>query len=199
MRNLLLSTNGIFLIIIAYSFVLSGCGSSKEGLVIPQDLPEICRGIDFNDQVDMREVCGVTTISSHRKGYQNRPQTRYLNLPKSAQLVKKDDNIELRIPNTLPIDMPSDFAHRIEWTEYVRQEYIKTQMMYKEFRDSDQRRVKMFKLSIPMKDESVEDFCFQVPIIEPKTKRSGTTRGNSLNKLNCCQFDELVKEHLSNN
>jgi hypothetical protein len=177
------------------SAALLSCGGSgsKEELVVPEDLPPICRGIDFVSQPDMREVCGVRT--TRYKAYQNIPQTRYLIVPKGATLVRKRDGVELRLPNTLPEKLPEEFVTKLQWTQDARLEYLKNKMIYREFRPDGGDRIKMFKLQIPLKDQSMGEVCFNVPDKAQVNDRQKSVMGNKLDRLNCADFDTILSKH----
>jgi hypothetical protein len=188
---------GLLLWVLAISTILLSCGSTagdtKEELVIPENLPDICRGIDFRRQPDMREVCGVRSV--RYKAYQNVPRIRYMILPKGAQLVKTSSGAELRLPNTLPAPLPDYIANQIEWTEEARLDYLKTKMLYKEFTPENGERLKIFRLEIPLRNGANGDLCYSVPN-EPEVadRRARTTRGNSLNAISCDEFEKLLSE-----
>jgi len=177
------------------SVLLVSCGGSgnKEELVVPEDLPPICRGIDFVAQPDMREVCGVRT--TRYKAYKNIPQTRYLIVPKGATLVRKSDGVSLRLPNTLPEKLDESFVKNLEWTQEARMEYLKNKMIYREFRPDGGSRIKMFKLQIPLKDQSMGEVCFNVPDKPELNDRQTSVMGNKLDPLDCADFDAILAKH----
>lgn len=185
----------VFVLFIAISlFFLTSCGSTggdKETIVVPENLPEICKGIDFNDQPDMREVCGVRVV--RYKQYKNVPKVRYMIVPKGAQLVRKKSGPELRLKNTLPVKLDASYSDKIEWSEDARLEYLKTTMDYKEFRQDSGERIKIFKLTVPFKDGSQGELCFNVPK-EPEVKdpRSKTVRGNKVNSIDCEEYRRIL-------
>ena len=62
--------------------LFAGCAGSSNGgdeYEVPTNLPPICRDIDFAENPDMREMCGVR--KAHNKAYKNIPQQRYLIKP----------------------------------------------------------------------------------------------------------------------
>ena len=58
---------------ITFSFLtfFTACGGTSDGsnLEVPENMPPACREIDFVEQPDMRELCGVRTV--HFKSYRN--------------------------------------------------------------------------------------------------------------------------------
>lgn len=173
---------------------LISCGGSKkdEVLEIPTDMPEICRGIDFVSQSDMREVCGVRP--ARYQSYKNIPMQRYLIMPKGASIVKKNGDVELRLPNTLPIPLPSTVAAGLSFTQEKRLEYIKNTMTYKELFPSGQERIKMFKLDIPMEEGGVQSLCFNLPN-QAADSRTRTRMGTSIESLECTDFENIVAKY----
>jgi len=176
------------------SLVFFGCSGSKENLVVPTDLPEICRGIDFVAQPDMREVCGVR--SSHFESYKNIPQQRYLINPKGASIVKKDKDIELRLPNTLPIPLPGSVASGLEFSQDKRLEYLKNTMTYKELFPAGQQRIKMFKLEIPLDNGVMQTLCFNLPeAIQKNDNRNKSHMATEIESLDCSDFENIVAKY----
>ncbi|HSQ42554.1 MAG TPA: hypothetical protein VLM37_09765 [Fibrobacteraceae bacterium] len=172
--------------------LIFSCGSNKDdALVIPTDMPEICRGIDFVTQPDMREVCGVRP--ARYQSYKNIPAQRYLIQPKNAIIVKKDKEVELRLPNTDPIALPSELASSLEFTQDKRLEYVKNSMVYKEIFPPGQQRIKMFRLGIPSDKEpgKVHDLCFTVPELNIDSRRH-VYHGNTIDPLDCQEFDAVI-------
>jgi hypothetical protein len=172
---------------------LTGCGGSKEYVVVPDELPEICRGIDFVSQPDMREVCGVR--SSRYQSYKNVPRQRYLIIPKGAVLIRKAEGPELRLPNTMPVTLPNLFADEVEFSDESRMEYLKSQMIYKELFPPGQSRIKMFKLEIPLKSGKMEPVCFNVPEVDDPARKKTTRLANTLDPLSCDDFEEIVQKY----
>lgn len=184
-----------FILLFCIGAALVSCGGSRkdEVLEIPTDMPEICRGIDFVAQPDMREVCGVRP--ARYQSYKNIPMQRYLIVPKGASIVKKNSDVELRLPNTLPIPLPSDLASSISFTSDKRLEYIKNSMVYKELFPSGQERIKMFKLDIPLEQGGSQSLCFNLPINDVTDSRKRTRMGTSIESLECADFDNIVAKY----
>src|SRR5262245_26183283 len=101
----------------ALALLCIGCAGNAK-VVAPEDMPEVCQGLDFNRDAGLREICGVQT---HRYlGYRNIPEHRNLLLPKGGKIVKKGDDMELRLENALPAPLPASFAGKITFDEQVR-------------------------------------------------------------------------------
>jgi hypothetical protein len=170
---------------------LLACGGSSRDdvLIVPTEMPEICKGIDFTMQPDMRDICGVRP--ARYQSYKNIPQQRYLIMPKGASMVKKDGKVELRLPNTLPIPLPISESEGLSFSQDNRLVYLKNTMIYKELFPSGQARIKMFKLQIPLDDGNVKSFCFNLP--ETKVEeRKRTYSGTEIEPLQCTDFDNIV-------
>lgn len=175
---------------------LSSCGGSKgsaESLDIPTNMPEICRGIDFVAQPDMREVCGVRV--SRYQGYRNIPLQRYLIHPKDASLVKTNGHVELRIPNTFPIELDSTMSEGIDFSQAKRLEYIKNEMIYKELFPKNSERIKMFRLVIPRDVGEPLHLCFRVPDKKINDRTRSVAMANQIEGMTCEDFDLLVARY----
>lgn len=168
--------------------------ASSEKLEIPAELPEICRGIDFVSQPDMREVCGVRPLRF--QSYKNIPQQRYMIMPKGASLVKTKEVIELRLPNLTPITMPSDLAKQLDFSPDSRLVYIKNTMLYKEIFPPGQERIKMFKLDIPTITGTMYPVCFLVPNkAQTSDSRNKSILGQSIEVLDCNEFQQIASKY----
>jgi len=173
---------------------LMSCGGSNKDavLVIPTEMPEICRGIDFSSQPDMREVCGVR--QARYQSYKNIPLQRYLIVPKGASIVKKNSEIELRLPNTLPIPLPAAIANGLEFSQDSRLAFIKNTMIYKELYPKGQDRVKMFKLGIPLEKGGIQELCFNLPEIKVDSRKRSHL-GTDIESLDCVDFENIVAKY----
>jgi hypothetical protein len=177
--------------------LLASCGGTKgeaESLDVPTNLPEICRGIDFVAQPDMREECGVRV--SRYKSYKNIPQQRYLIYPKDASLVKTSDKVELRLPNTLPIYLDSATAAGIEFSQEHRLQSIKNTMEYKELFPAGAERIKMFRMVLPKDVGEASTLCFRVPDKKGNERTRSVAMGNQIESMTCADFDLLVAKYV---
>jgi hypothetical protein len=185
-----LSLECFFMIIL-----LSGCGGSSssskgETLEIPVDLPEICHDIDFNINVEMREICGVKTRSY--RGYKNVPQYRLLLRPKGGKIVRKGGEFELRLPKMLPIPLPRSFKDKIEFNERSRREYIKSTWEYHEFfPEGSDDRIKIMRINIPMLDGDKKSICYTILQKPRKIRKVQEGYASELKLLKCAAFDRL--------
>jgi hypothetical protein len=171
--------------------ILSSCGSSNSGdkLDTPSDMPEICHGIDFKLNVEMREICGVR-LRNYR-AYKNIQQYRVLLQPKGAKIVKSGDNIALELPKTLPIALPEEFLTKIQFDESFRQELIKNKLDYQEFfPKGSNNRIKMMKILIPFKDGTQGALCYEIPKRAEKVSKVQMGYASSLKDLPCKIFEE---------
>lgn len=181
---------------LAMSFSVVACGGTKgsdEALEVPTDMPEICKNIDFVSQPDMREVCGVRV--ARYKSYKNIPMQRYLVNPKDASLVKSDGKVELRLPNTLPIQLDSSMSEGFAFTQDKRLEKIRNTMEYKELFPTGGERVKMFRLNIPREEGSPLDLCFRVPNKKGNDRTRMVAMGNEIESMTCADFEMLVAKY----
>jgi len=181
---------------ILLSAFLTNCASSRneaESLEVPTNMPEICRGIDFVAQPDMREDCGVRV--SRYKAYKNIPQQRYLVYPKDASLVKANGSVELRLPNTFPITLDSTTASGIEFSQEKRLVSIKNTMEYKELFPTGGERIKMFRMQIPLDNGSSSALCFRVPESKGNQRTRNQAMANQIEGMTCQDFDMLVAKY----
>lgn len=166
-------------------------GSKKDQSFDPTQIPEICRGMDMNDP-GIREMCGVR--KTRYQGYKNVPLQRYLIKPKGAALVKKGSKIELRLPNTAPVSLPSNFSDEIMFSEDLRSDYLKNRYIYKEIYPDDGERMRMFKLVIPFESGKLGSVCYDVPNSNSAPKKR-TNLGFHLEELDCADFSDLLKQY----
>ena len=105
---------------IALLSLLSACAGSNSGenLEVPTNMPPICREIDFVEQPDMREMCGVRTVRSF--AYKNIPQQRYLIKPQETSIVKSNGQLELRFQNNLPLYLDGPIINEVEFSQQKR-------------------------------------------------------------------------------
>ncbi|NLB64428.1 MAG: hypothetical protein GX801_10055 [Fibrobacter sp.] len=188
MRQTFFSSVSVLVVVFLFS-----CSSSKNVVLdVPTDLPEICKGIDFVSQPDMRELCGVRTL--RYQAYQNIALQRYLIMPKGASIVKSQNSLELRLPNILPIPLPQELANSIEFSQEKRLEQIKNTMDYKELFTSNRERIKIFKLSIPLDAGGVNEFCFNIPEVK-LDNRKRTHSSTRIESLKCSDYDNIIAKY----
>lgn len=169
---------------------LSGCASSGNSQVVaPADMPDICQDLDFNRDVELREMCGVKTRDY--MAYRNIPEHRNLLLPKGGKIIKKGKALELRLQNTLPITLPSDLAGRIVFDEKQRRTFIKSRLDYCEFfPENSSHNVKIIKLEIPLDMGGEISLCYTVES-RPTTAQRKTGYASRLETLDCADFQRL--------
>jgi len=185
LKRLLLSA------LLTVPMLLASCGGSakNDALVVPTDMPEICKGIDFVSQPDMREDCGVRPVRF--QSYKNVPMQRYLIMPKSASLVKTNGKVELRLPNMLPIPVSENVSQGIDFSQEKRLEYVKNRMIYKELFPPGQSRIQMFKLEIPLDMGGQQALCFNLPEVKVDNRKR-SHMGKEVESLDCADFDNIV-------
>ncbi|MBF0430342.1 MAG: hypothetical protein HQK83_03630 [Fibrobacteria bacterium] len=175
---------------------LSQCGSSsgkKQILDVPIDMPEVCQGIDFNLNVEMREMCGVKSRSY--RAYKNVPQYRMLLRPKGGKIVRKGDQYQLRLPKMIPIDLPPAMLGRITFSEDARRTYVKSKWDYHEFfPDGSNDRIKIMRIAIPLNDGNNKEVCYTILSNPTKVRKVQEGFANQLEVLDCSAFDRLTKD-----
>lgn len=180
---------------IAFASLLSACAGSNSGenLEVPTNMPPICREIDFVEQPDMREMCGVRTV--HSRAYKNIPQQRYLIKPQETSIVKTNDQLELRFQNSLPLYLDGPITTELEFSQQKRLEKIKNTYDYHEIYNKGAERIRIFKMGIPTDRGNVYDFCFRIPERKGNARTRSVAMGNHIEALSCADFDRLVAEN----
>ena len=154
--------------------LLNSCSSSTPESEF-KDLPEICRNYDFANDPDMAETCGIR--QTRYKSYKNIPPQRYLIIPKNTTIAIKDDNdVELRLPNTLPVKLDPSLKEKIDFSEDAKAVMLKNKYDYKEFFTKSGERLKLFKLTLPLANGSEEIYCFSIPKPEVDSRRKAAAR-----------------------
>lgn len=179
----------------AIATLLSACAGSNSGdnLEVPTNLPPICRDIDFVEQPDMREMCGVRTV--HTLAYKNIPQQRYLIKPQETSIVRSSGKLELRFQNSLPLLLEGPITEEIEFSQQKRLEKIKNSYDYHEIYNKGAQRIRIFKMGIPTDKGNVYNFCFRVPEKKGNARTRSVAMGNYIETLSCEDFDKLVAEN----
>lgn len=179
--------------IVMLSF-MAGCAGSNNGenLEVPTNLPPICRDIDFVEQPDMREMCGVRTVRT--LAYKNVPQQRYLIKPQETSIVKSGDKMELRFQNSLPIYLDGPITDEILFSQDKRLEKIKNTYDYHEIYTSKSDRIRIFKMGIPTDKGTNYNFCFRIPEKKGKERTRSRAMGNHIETMSCADYDKLVAD-----
>ena len=190
-----MKTKLIFLPCFAAAIFMSGCAGSatkSENLEIPPNMPPACRDIDFVEQPDMREMCGVRVV--HMRSYKNIPQLRYLIKPYETSLVKTSDKLELRFQNSLPIYLDGPIVDEIEFTQDKRLEKIKNTYDYHEIYQKGAERIRIFKMEIPTDKGNVYSYCFRVPEKKGNARTRSVAMGNHIEAMTCSDYNQLLAE-----
>lgn len=178
------------------AMALSACGGSSPGassqpkVYAPEDMPEICQDIDFNQAgKEIKEECGVQT--RNYRAYKNIPEHRNLLLPKGAKIVRKGKGLELRLLNTLPIALPADLEGKLLFDEKLRRTFVKSKMDYCEFfPENSGDRLRIIKLDIPLDVGGEKSMCYTVES-GPTTAQRKTGYAGRLEPLECVDFLRL--------
>lgn len=177
--------------------LLAGCGSSggKARVIAPDDMPDICQDLDFNRDVELRDLCGVKTRDY--MAYRNIPEHRNLLLPKGGKIIKKGKVMELRLQGTLPIILPDDLIGKIVFDEKMRRTFIKSRMDYCEFfPDEASHNVKIIRLDIPQDTGGEFSVCYTIES-RPTTAQRKTGYASRLEPLACEDFARLKNKSLA--
>lgn len=185
----------LFLSGLALTTLLSACAgsSSGENLEVPTNMPPICRDIDFVEQPDMREMCGVRTVRN--LAYKNIPQQRYLIKPQETSIVKKGDELELRFQNSLPLYLEGPIKDEIEFSQEKRLEKIRNSYDYHEIYNKGAERIRIFKMGIPTDRGNTYEYCFRIPEKKGNARTRSVAMGNHIEALSCEDFDKLIAEN----
>lgn len=186
---------------VCLGLALSGCGalpsaSAREKVYAPEDMPDICQDIDFNQAgSELKAECGVKT--RNYMAYRNIPEHRNLLLPKGAKIVRKAEGLELRLTNTLPIALPTDLEGKIRFDEKLRRNFIKNRMDYCEFfPDRASERLRIMRLDIPLDEGGEKSVCFTVGA-PPTTAQRKAGYAGRLETLDCADFMKLKEASLA--
>jgi len=168
----------------------AGTGGSREKVYAPEDMPDICQDIDFNQAgADLKAECGVQT--RNYMAYRNIPEHRNLLLPKGAKIVQKGKGLELRLTNTLPIGLPEAMDGKILFDENLRRTFLKDRMDYCEFfPEHATDRMRILRLDIPLDVGGQESVCFSLGSPPATTQRKAGFAGR-LEHLDCADFEKL--------
>jgi hypothetical protein len=174
---------------------LIGCALSGGGKVVaPVDLPDICQDLDFNRDVEFRELCGVKTRDY--LAYRNIPEHRNLLQPKGGKIIKKGKRLELRLQNTLPAELPEELTGKIIFDENLRRTFIKSRMDYCEFfPENSNHNVKIILLDIPHDMGGQITVCYTVES-RPTTAQRKVGYASRLEALDCGDFRKLKARSL---
>ena len=175
----------------AATALLAACAGNADPdkLHVPDDMPEICRDIDFRRDEQLREVCGVKT--RNYLAYRNLPEHRNLLEPKAGVIIQKGVELQLRLENFLPVDLPEEFRGKLRFGENVRRETVKSKMDYFEFfAPQAERPEKLIRLDIPLDNGETKSVCYTV---EGKlaTQQRKTGSASRLLPLDCGEFARL--------
>jgi len=159
--------------------LLSGCSSSntRGTYVIPDNMPEICRSVDFDEDPEMMKPCGVKSKMFRSKSTEE--VTRPLIQPSGAFLAHYKGEVELRLPSFKPIKIPPKFVGDISFEERDRLKSIPNKMDYLEY--GNQVNKKFFRISLPQEYGDWTELCFQV-------KDDSTLR-----PVSCRSFNRKIK------
>ena len=155
-----------------------------------KEVREECRQFDLSKDPEMAEACGIR--QTRYKSYKNIPLQRFLVAPKNANLTLSDKAVELRLENTLPIDLPLDIKTKIDFTKEASLTFIKNKYIYKELYPTPTTRLKIFKIQIPTKTSEILEYCFRVPEMREDFKKRSAVQVNSLEKFECQEFIQLT-------
>lgn len=158
------------------------------------DLPDICQDLDFNRDVELRELCGVKTRDY--LAYRNIPEHRNLLQPKGGKIVKKGRRLELRLQNTLPVELPEELTGKIIFDEGMRRTFLKSRMDYCEFfPENSSHNVKIILLDIPHDMGGRISVCYTVES-QPSTAQRKVGYASRLEPLDCGDFRKLKARSL---
>lgn len=167
-----------------------------QGLYVPEDLPDICKEIDFLRNPEYQDLCGVK--SRKYAAYRNLPAHRDLLRPKNAKIVRKADRLELRLERCLPIAMPADLEREIDFSEASRRSPLKSEMEYAEALllshaggaeggESDDRE-RILRITLPLKNGGSRGLCYRVVVPRELAQRK-PGYASELVELHCEEFD----------
>ena len=175
--------------------LLNACGGTSDGsnLEMPDNMPPVCREIDFVEQPDMKELCGVRTVRF--RSYRNIAKERYLIAPKDAKIVMAEDRLELRIPGNFPVELSGPITKELRFDQESRLKKLRNRYEYHEgYRGTSKQRenrVRAFKLTIPTDAGNEYEYCFRIPEKFGNARTRNQAMGNRLEELQCAEFNSL--------
>jgi hypothetical protein len=168
------------------------CGGTKTQLEIPDDMPPVCRGVDFNLNIEMREMCGVK-VRKYRS-YKNVSQYRLMTDPKGGRITKKGDKYELRLPDMLPTILPASISGKIDFREELRGKHLKSSYEYHEFLSrKNNARIKMMRLEILLNNGRRQSVCYTINGHSRKFSKVQGGFAHQLEPLECDIFEKFKK------
>ena len=185
---------------ITFSFLtfFAACGGPSDGsnLEVPENMPPACREIDFVEQPDMRELCGVRTV--HFKSYRNIAKERYLVNPKDAKIVQANGKTELRIPGSFPVELSGQIIQDLRFDQDARLKKIQNRYEYHEgYKGTSHKRedrIRAFTLTIPTDAGTEYEYCFRIPEKYGSDRTRNQAMGNRLEVLSCEDFSFLANK-----
>lgn len=166
--------------------ILTSCTSGpKQSL---QDIPEICRFVDFSKDPEMTKICGLR--ETRYGGLKNIPPMRFLISPKGGHLAVVQGKVELRLPNTGEIELGDSLQIPLDFSPYAKREFVKNSYEYFEIYPNGSERLRLFRLQIPTLNAE-QHFCFEIPsrITDERLKTLG---GQQINKIVCDSMTRIV-------
>jgi hypothetical protein len=123
--------------------------------------------------------------------YRNIPEYRSLIIPKGGKIVRKGGEVELRIPDFLPVSIPKKIGERLDFGERVRRKFIPSDMEYFEyFQGEAERPIRLMKISLPLDRDGTELICFSVENpLETQQRKVGYAK--RLVELPCRNFNVI--------
>ena len=176
--------------LLTFSLILIGCGGSNQQAQL-KDLPEICRYMDLSADPELAETCGIR--QTRYKSYKNIPPQRYLIRPKGTSIVKTEKGAELRLPNTIPVELDKEIATDLDFSEDSKSKLLKNEYLYEEIFPKNGKRLRLFKLGIPVANK-MKNYCFSVPRSQVD-KRVKAMSGHTVFPITCEEFQRLVDTH----
>ena len=180
----------------ALAALLGACAGGSPGgsdkMYVPDDMPEICQDLDFRRDKELRQLCGVK--AHNYLAYRNIPEHRDLLEPKAGVIIQKGGEMQLRLENFLPVDLPEVFRGKLRFGEQIRREMVKSKMDYIEFfAPQASRPEKLIRLDIPLDNGETKSACFTVErkIATPQHKTGSASR---LLPLDCGDFTRLKSQ-----
>lgn len=169
------------------AFVLISCTSApKQSL---QDIPEICRFVDFSKDPEMAKICGLR--ETRYGGLKNIPPMRFLISPKGGHLALVESKIELRLPNTGEIILGDSAALALDFSAKAKRDLLKNSYEYYELFPGDGERLRLFKLGLPT-GRGEQKFCFEIPS-RVTDSRLTAIGGQQVNLIECLRLDSYVR------
>ena len=188
---------GIACLAVSCALMLAGCGGSSTSsaaqpkVYAPEDMPEICQDIDFNQAgTDIKEICGVQTRNYWP--YKNIPEHRNLLAAQGRQDRPQGQGPGIAIAEYPAHRLPRGPGRQAPFRREAAAEFRQDQdgLLRILPRGLDDERLRIIKLDIPLDIGGGGSICYTVES-RPNTAQRKAGFAGRLEPLECTDFMRL--------